>query len=265
MSKTRRLLAALVALAISIPTAAVITPATATAAVGQGFSITASDLSYILKQIKIAENHVANTTPATGACGALLGSGPNQLASPLLSFGLRTVDGSCNNLVPGQEHNGAADQVFPRLTTPVFAAVPPENNAPLFGPATPSSYAQKSGNVIDTQPRVVSNLIVDQTANNPAAVAAAGFPVRTQGNPRVQVCTTDASTQLARFAGGTDVPARWAAPRWARDAVHPERDDRRRPLAAVQQRCSRSSASSSTTASIRPSRAVARCSCRSEE
>ncbi len=81
--------------------------------------------------------------------------------------------------------------MFPRLTTPVFAAVPPENNAPLFGPATPSSYAQKSGNVIDTEPRVVSNLIVDQTSTNPAAIAAAGFPVRTQGNPGVQVCTTD--------------------------------------------------------------------------
>ena len=43
--------------------------------------------SYILKQIKIAEAHVANTTSATGPCGALLGTGPNQLASPLVSFG----------------------------------------------------------------------------------------------------------------------------------------------------------------------------------
>src|SRR4029078_5535385 len=120
MSKTNTLLAALVALAISIPTAAVIAPATATAAVGQGFSITASDLSYILKQIKIAENHVANTTSATGPCGALLGTGPNQLASPLLSFGLRTVDGSCNNLQAGQEFFGAADQPFPRLGSKSF-------------------------------------------------------------------------------------------------------------------------------------------------
>jgi len=94
MSKTKKLLAAMVALAISIPTAGLVAPATASAAVGQGFSITASDLSYILKQIKIAENHVANTTSTTGPCGALLGSGPHQLASPLLSFGLRTVDGS---------------------------------------------------------------------------------------------------------------------------------------------------------------------------
>src|SRR4029077_6657614 len=43
--------------------------------------------------------------------------------------------------------------------------------------------ASKKGSVYDTQPRLISNLIVDQTATNPAAIAAAGFPVRTQGNP----------------------------------------------------------------------------------
>jgi hypothetical protein len=37
----------------------------------------------------------------------------------------------------------------------------------------PTSYAQTSGFVFDSQPRTISNLIVDQTANNPAAVAAA--------------------------------------------------------------------------------------------
>ena len=66
--------------------------------VGQGFTVTPADLDFILQQIKIAEAHVANTTEATGPCGALVGPGPDQIASPLLSFGLRTVDGSCNNL-----------------------------------------------------------------------------------------------------------------------------------------------------------------------
>ena len=162
------------------------------ATVGQGFTVTPSDLAYILKQIKISEAHVENTTSATGPCGALLGSGPSQLPSPLLSFGLRTVDGSCNNLVPGQETNGAADQVFPRLATPVFKAA--EDVPPGFGPPGPpvsTSYAQKKGMVFDSQPRTVSNLIVDQTSTNPAAIAAAGFPVRTQGNPGVVPCTTD--------------------------------------------------------------------------
>lgn len=156
----------------------------ATAPVGQGFTVSAADLAYILRQIKIAEAHVANTTSATGPCGALIGPGPDQLSSPLLSFGLRTVDGSCNNLQPGQERFGAADQVFPRLGTKAFR--PAESRpAGFFDPGSPAgpatSYAQKSGSVFDTEPRVISNLVVDQTSTNPAAVAAAGFPVRTQG------------------------------------------------------------------------------------
>ena len=160
----------------------------ATAVVGEGFTVTPSDLSFILKQIKIAEAHVANTTSATGPCGALVGTGPNQLASPLLSLGLRTVDGSCNNLQPGQEFFGAADQPFPRLGSKSFRDA---EAGSTFGPPTPTSYTQKSGNVFDSQPRVISNLIVDQTSTNPAAVDAARFPVRTQGNEGVVPCTTD--------------------------------------------------------------------------
>ncbi|VXB30551.1 Heme peroxidase [Nocardioides sp. AX2bis] len=163
--------------------------AAAAAPVGQGFTVSPSDLSYILKQIRVAEAHVAGTTPATGPCGALLGTGPNQLSSPLLSFGLRTVDGSCNNLVAGQERNGATDELFPRLADSRYLAA--EDVPPGFGPGGTTTYAQKSGNVFDTRPRTVSNLIVDQTSTNPAAVAAAGFPVRTQGNEGVQPCTTD--------------------------------------------------------------------------
>src|SRR4051794_798319 len=161
--------------------------------VGQGFTITPPDLRFILDQIKIAEAHVVNTTTATGPCGALLGTGANQIPSPLLPFGLRTVDGSCNNLIAGQETFGAADQPFPRLTTPVFNAAEPlpfDTDGP--GPEVagqPTSYAQTTGSVSDSEPRTVSNLIVDQTSDNPSAVAAAGSPVRTQGNFGIQVCT----------------------------------------------------------------------------
>ncbi len=161
----------------------------APAPIGAGFTVTASDLAFILKQIKISEAHVANTTSATGPCGALVGPGPNQVPNALTSYGLRTVDGSCNNLIKGRERFGAADEVFPRLTTPTFGSA---DSVPAgFGPPGPSSYAQKSGNVFDSQPRQISNLIVDQTSTNPAAVAAAGFPVRTQGNPGLFPCTTD--------------------------------------------------------------------------
>ncbi|GAA1270042.1 hypothetical protein GCM10009589_24700 [Arthrobacter pascens] len=151
--------------------------------VGAGFNVTPSDLSFILKQIKIAEKHVADTTAETGPCGAL----KNQLASPMLSLGLRTVDGSCNHLEPGQDNFGAADQVFPRLGAASFKDA---ENA-IFGPPAPSTYAQKQGDVFDSHPRVISNLIVDQTSTNPAAVSAAGSPVRTQGNEGVVPCTTD--------------------------------------------------------------------------
>jgi len=167
---------------MGIPT---VTATAAVAPVGQGFAVTPSDLAYILKQIKIAEVHAANTTSATGPCGALR----DQLASPLVSFGLRTVDGSCNNLVAGQEQNGAADQLFPRLTTSVYSDAEPVS--PGFGAPGPSSYKQKKGFVFDSQPRTVSNLVSDQTSTNPAAIAAAGFPVRTQGNPGVVPCTTE--------------------------------------------------------------------------
>src|SRR4029077_3794117 len=80
-----------------------------------------------------------------------------------MPLGLRTVDGNFNNLVPGQTHFGAADLLFPRLLTPSFK--PAEAG---------TSYAQTApGNVVtDSQPRIISNLIVDQSAANPAAVAA---------------------------------------------------------------------------------------------
>ncbi|WP_458781291.1 peroxidase family protein [Arthrobacter sp. D3-16] len=158
------------------------------APVGAGFTVTPADLSFILKQIKIAEAHVANTTSETGPCGALVGTGPNQLASPLLSHGLRTVDGSCNNLQPGQETFGASDQVFPRLGSKSFGAA---ESGSFGGPPMATSYTQKSGSVFDSRPRIISNLIADQTSTNPAAVAAAGFPARTQGNEGVVPCTTD--------------------------------------------------------------------------
>ncbi|WP_180987447.1 peroxidase family protein [Arthrobacter sp. AFG20] len=157
------------------------------APVGEGFTITPSDLSYILKQIKISERHAATYSPEH-PCDTLIGTGPDQIPSPLVSAGLRTVDGSCNNLQPGQERFGSADQQFPRLTTPVFKSA---EDASVFGGPAASSYAQKSGTVVDSEPRVISNLIVDQTSTNPAAVAAAGNPVRTQGNTGVVPCTQD--------------------------------------------------------------------------
>src|SRR5215475_16113424 len=97
-----------------------------------------SDLEFILKQILIAE---------ANAAGADLRS---LLPNDEVPWGLRTVDGTLNNLVPLQSEFGAADNAFPRLAPSVFR--PAE-----FG----TSYAQTTGTVIDSQPRIISNLVVD--------------------------------------------------------------------------------------------------------
>ena len=146
------------------------------AADGQGFTLNASDLRFILDQIQIAEAHVTTLSPED-PCGTLLGPGPHQIPDQgaqgaELPWGLRTVDGSCNNLQPGQARLGAADNTFPRRADAEFQGA---QGAPAgFPPAASSSYAQSSGFVYDSEPRIASNLVVDQTADNPAAVAAAG-------------------------------------------------------------------------------------------
>ncbi len=168
--------------------------------VGQGFTVTPADLAFILKQIKISEAHVANTTSATGPCGALLGNGPNQVPGPLVSYGLRTVDGSCNNLQEDRENFGAAQEKFPRLTTPDFRPAE-DSTSPFVTAAGDPGYASKK-DVWDSQPRVISNLIVDQTSTNPAAVKAAGFPLRSQGTDGVVPCTTDPTPTTAGLPEG---------------------------------------------------------------
>ena len=135
---------------------------------GAGLNMVRSDLNFILDQIKIAEAEAGGQD--------ILSLIPN-IRAPL---GLRAVDGSNNNLMNLNGINntefGAADNTFPRLTDPVFN---PAEGAPagFFGPGSPaipgSSYQQTSGNVFDSQPRTISNLIVDQTSNNPAAYATA--------------------------------------------------------------------------------------------
>ena len=196
---------------------AVPAPASAAAApVGAGFTVTPGDLAFILKQIKIAERH-ATTLTSSNPCGTLLaqpGDGipdTQQVPDILTSYGLRTVDGSCNNLGtvvsapapdepvappsgnPNPSYFGSSSQVFPRLTTPVFRSAEPITADLPVGPPGPTSYAQKTGSVVDSQPRLISNLIDDQTSTNPAAVAAALRPIRSQhpDTPTATPCTTD--------------------------------------------------------------------------
>lgn len=123
------------------------------------FHLNLDDLERILGNIKIAERHVqSNYAGLTDEMGNPLGN--------LMPYGLRTVNGEYNNLV--HTEYGSADLTMPRLLDPVFR--PAENN-PRTGQST--SYEQTAGSVYDSQPRVISNLLSDQTADNPAVVIAA--------------------------------------------------------------------------------------------
>jgi Ca2+-binding RTX toxin-like protein len=128
------------------------------------------DLEFILKQIIIAEQHAA-------------GVPLDQLVdSPLLPYGLRTVDGSFNNFLPGRTQFGAAGEPFLQLTTADFrqgsGTMPAAYNAATNGNNNDYSLP---GSVVDAEPRLISNLIVDQTLHNPAAIAAALRPLGLEG------------------------------------------------------------------------------------
>jgi len=151
------------------------------------------DLEFILKQIKIAEAHAAGGDLATlvaeaGSLEGPTGTAPTQAA--LLPYGLRTVDGSYNNLLPGRDKWGAADQPFKPLLTPVHLN-DGDGDSLAFSPTTVynnNDYGvQGDGtHVIDADPRIISNLIADQTDANPAALAAMSgdaFTIDHDGNP----------------------------------------------------------------------------------
>ncbi|WP_411340015.1 peroxidase family protein [Sphingopyxis sp. J-6] len=150
--------------------------------------LTKHDLGFILNQIKIAEAHAAGGDLAELVAGYNGNDGFAQ--AHLLPYGLRTVDGSYNNLLPGRENWGASDQSFPGIFTPQymndadgdrydFNPLPDaetlytNNDYANAGPRPGSQPGPGSGTVIDADPRIISNLIVDQTLNNPAAIAAA--------------------------------------------------------------------------------------------
>ena len=121
------------------------------------------DLEFILEQIRIADAHTAGQD--------LL----SLVGAERLPYGLRTVSGMWNNITLGQQNFGAADRPMPTKLGQTFRAAE-STTMDLDGPGpmtvgTPTSYAQTSGYVFDSQPRTISNLISHQGASNPAAVA----------------------------------------------------------------------------------------------
>ena len=140
------------------------------------FTVNQADLEYILKQIVIAEREVAGETLQDII-------GPN---AAILPWGLRHVDGTNNNLLPGGANFGAADTILPRLVPAQFQndadgdtmpfgpgmAVTNTDYGVVGAPSAPTVNGGHTGNVADADPRIISNLIVDMSVNNPAAIAA---------------------------------------------------------------------------------------------
>jgi Ca2+-binding RTX toxin-like protein len=144
-----------------------------------------SDLQFILDQIIISERHAAGEDIRT------------IIQDPLLPFGLRTVDGRDNNLLTGQSEFGAADTTFPTMTNPVFRN---ENDGDVLDPPGPGSITNNNyglpGDVADADPRIISNLIVDMTARNPAAMIAAGVDRFTAKADFAPTAFTDPGDQI---------------------------------------------------------------------
>ncbi|RXT55619.1 hypothetical protein B6S44_09420 [Bosea sp. Tri-44] len=128
-----------------------------------------SDLDFILAQIKIAEAHAAGQ-PLYGPGGLI--------PSYNVAWGLRTVDGSFNHLLPGQERWGASDREFVELMDPSYRpadGTPFDPDGPGPAPAMPTSPNYNPSNnpnslVFDSSLRTISNLLVDQSLGNPAAI-----------------------------------------------------------------------------------------------
>lgn len=145
-----------------------------------------SDLDFILEQIKISEAHTRWILDPADPLGRPLfgpdpdGAGPLQggsIPSYNISWGLRTVDGTYNHLLPGTENQGAADNPFPRLLDPVYRdAEVVDMNGPAPGGLTAPNYNPSNNPndiVVDSSLRTISNLLVDQTLSNPAAIIVA--------------------------------------------------------------------------------------------
>ncbi|MCD2442570.1 cell wall-binding repeat-containing protein [Agromyces sp. SYSU K20354] len=156
------------------------------------FVLTQNDLEFILRQIQVSEAHAAGNailctpTPAEPRKCAATDSKPT---------GLRTVSGEENNINPNLNGSqfGASDVAFPRLVPAYWRQADPAVASLGFPANTPAQtamcaagttcYQQTDGIVYDSDPRTVSNLIVDQNMTNPAIqdAVAEGFASEVPG------------------------------------------------------------------------------------
>ena len=202
--------------------------------VGNGFVVTAGDLSFILKQIKIAERHSATQT-ASNPCGTLVGPAADQIPDRLTAYGLRTVDGSCNNLFAGRETFAAADQPFPRLAA---REVPRRRGQPARLLRTGQRHHPLQRRVhaeAGRQPRLRLRAADGQQPDRRPDLDQPGRDRRGRA-PRCAASSNPGQFPVHhgprphRRHAGRSRRLRAVAP----DPVHPERDHRRRAVPAVQ-------------------------------
>lgn len=155
------------------------------------FGLIASDLEFILAQIEISEAHAYAIEQQDSSYSLLCRSNQDTsgkcVRDPMLPHGLRTVDGSFNNL-EFDTTIGKSNETMPRLLpirwrqgeTPMPMGPTAGDTSMCEDPAG-TCYEQHDGLVYDTQPRVISNLIVDNTTNNPTVRDAA------ENNPGSQI------------------------------------------------------------------------------
>ena len=125
------------------------------------FVYTSADISRILSDIKISERHAAGEE--------LQDILPNASSTR----GLRTIDGYQNNVtgIDDRDSWGAADLSFPTLTDQAFRIAGVGDVDGPFGPAMEMQTSYDSpGSVFDPEPRIISQLITNQTSQNPSAV-----------------------------------------------------------------------------------------------
>ena len=203
-------LIAAVAMVVTLILAPPPTPAVAVTDEDPSFVLTQNDLEFILRQIQISEAHAADETNPSNYelyCPDQGVTAQNCVSDLMKPAGVRTVDGSYNNLLATEY--GASDNAFPRLLTPEWRQAEPEVANLEFDPNTPAQtamcdpgltcYEQTEGIVYDSHPREISNLIVDQTLNNPAIEnqLEAGTAVRVPGTNRVTIPNTAPDEELS--------------------------------------------------------------------
>lgn len=176
------------------------------------FVLNQNDLEFILRQIQVSEAHAADVLNPSNyelLCTDQGDAAQNCVSDEMRPKGVRTVDGSFNNLRLQQSEYGASDNAFPRLLEAEWRQADPEVAELGFEANTPAQtaacaagttcYAQTDGNVYDSDPREISNLIVDQSIANPAIAnqVQAGTAIPIDGTDRVVTPNTAPDEELS--------------------------------------------------------------------